>query len=132
MGVSRAAFNTTRNRWEDLPFTDIQAGTTQIKKVMINNVEVWSLGAFSAASVDNQGSGPFGTSAGTYTFNVISSTGSGTGGQVTGTVNSFRRLTSVVSIVDGGKGHEIGDILTIEMTTGNSWSIDPKIEVTAL
>ena len=132
MGVSRAAFNATRNQWEDSPFTDIQAGTTQIKKVMIDGVEVWNFGAFSAASVDNQGSGPFGLSAGTYTFNVISSTGNGTGGQITGSVDFSRKLTSIVSIVDGGQGHEIGDILTVEMTTGNSWFNDPEIEVTAL
>ena len=131
MGVSRAAFNATRNRWEDLPFTDIQAGTTQVKKVMINGVEVWNFGAFSAAIIEDDGSGPFGTTNGTYTFNVIGTTGTGTGGQITGTVVS-RRLTSIVSIVDGGQGHEIGDILTVEITTGSSWFVDPEIEVTAL
>lgn len=131
MGISRAIFNASKGTWDDSPFTDIQAGTTQIKKVMINGTEVWSLGAFSSASVDSQGSGPFGLSAGTYTFNVISSDGSGAGGQITGSVNSFRRLTSIVSIVDGGIGHAIGDILTVEMV-GVSWSLDPEIQVTAL
>lgn len=132
MGISRAQFSASQNKWVDRPFTDIQAGTTQIKKVMIDGVEVWNLGAFSAATVTNQGSAPFGTTSGTYTFNVISSTGSGSGGQITGNVTFVRRLDSIVSIVDGGQGHAIGDILTLEMTTGGTWFTNPQIEVTAL
>ena len=130
MGISRVQFDASKGRWEDLPFADIQAGTTQIKRVMIDGVEVWSAGIFTAATIDDDGSGPFNVSNGTYTFNVISSTGIGVGGQITGTVVS-RRLTSIVSIADGGKGHEIGDILTVEMV-GANWSLDPEIEVTAL
>ena len=110
--------------------SNVKLGTTQVQKMYLGTSLVWNLGAFSAASVDSQGSGPFGVS-GTFTFNVISSTGNGAGGQITGTVSNFRRLTSVDSIVDGGSGHEIGDILTVEMV-GANWSIDPKIEVTAL
>ena len=130
MGVSRAEFSSSKNRWEDRPFTDIQAGTTQIKKVIVNGVEVWNFGAFTAAIIDNDGNGGFGQDNGTFTFNVISSTGSGTGGQITGTV-SFRALGSIDSVVDGGQGHAIGDILTLEMV-GNNWSQDPEIEITAL
>lgn len=131
MGISRAQYSASKDLWQDIPFTDIQAGTTQIKKVIIDGTVVWSLGEFSAATIDNDGSGPFGLANGTYTFNVISSTGSGTGGQITGTV-VLRNLDSIVSIVTGGTGHAIGDILTVEMTTGSSWFTDPTIEVTAL
>jgi len=131
MGVSRAEYDAGRNLWEDKPFTDIQAGTTQIRKVMIDGTEVWCAGIFTAAIVDDDGSGPIGLSAGNYTFNVISSTGSGTGGQIVGSVSSGRRLTGVVSVVDGGLGHEIGDTLVLEMV-GTNWFQDPDIEVTAL
>ena len=130
MGISRAIPLTGRIEMGDSPFTDIQAGTTQIKKVMINGVEMWNFGAFTAATIDYQGQGGFGQTNGTFTFNVISSTGSGTGGQITGTV-SFSKLSSIVSIIDGGKGHAIGDILTLDIVGGN-WSFDPRIEVTAL
>ena len=131
MGISRATYNAAKNLWNDSPFTDIQAGTTQIKKVMVDGVMVWSLGAFSAATIADDGSGPFGLGNGTFTFNVISSDGDGTGGQITGTVVS-RRLTSIVSITDGGFGHAIGDTLTLEMTGGFTWFQDPEIEVTAI
>lgn len=131
MGISRAIYNSNKLNWSDSPFTDIQAGTTQIKKVMVDGVEVWSLGEFSAATIDGDGSGPFGQANGTFTFNVSSTTGSGTGGQITGVVN-FRRLSSISSIVDGGSGHEIGDILTVEIVGANGWFVDPTIEVTAL
>ena len=130
MGISRAIFSSSKGTWRDSPFTDIQAGTTQIKKVMINGVEVWNFGMFSAAIIDGDGSGPFGQSNGTFTFNVISSTGSGTGGQITGVVR-FSNLESISSIVDGGSGHAIGDILTVEIV-GVGWFTDPTIEVTAL
>ena len=130
MGISRAIFNSGKGTWADSPFTDIQAGTAQIKKVMIDGTEVWNFGEFSAATVNSQGSGSFGQSNGTFTFNVISSDGSGTGGQITGVVN-FRKLVSISSIVDGGSGHEIGDMLTVEIV-GGGWSSNPTIEVTAL
>jgi hypothetical protein len=129
MGISRAFFDAGKGIWQNSPFTDIQAGTTQIKKVMIDGVEVWNLGAFSAATIEDDGSGPIGLPNGTYTFNVASSTGSGTGGQITSAV--VARQITTVSVVDGGKGHAIGDILTLEIV-GASWFVDPEIEVTAL
>ena len=131
MGISRAITLAGKTVMGDSPFTNIQAGTTQIKKVMINGVQVWAFGAFTAATIEDIGSGSFGQADGTFTFNVISSTGSGTGGQITGTVVN-RRLTSIVSIVDGGLGHDIGDILTLEMVSGSPWGRKPEIEVTAL
>ena len=130
MGISRAVFDANKGRWEDNPFTDIQAGTTQIKKVMIDGVEVWSFGVFSAATITSQGNGGFGQANGTFTFNVISSTGSGAGGQITGSV-SFRSLGSISSIVDGGSVHSIGDVLTVEIV-GGGWNSNPTIQVTAL
>lgn len=131
MGISRSQYNTPKNQWFDVPFENIKAGTTQIKKVIIDGTIIWATGIFSAGSVDYQGLAGYGQSAGTFTFDVISSTGNGSGGSVTGYI-SWRRFRYIVSVVNGGTGHEIGDILTIEMTTGNNWSADPKIEVTAL
>lgn len=130
MGISRAIYDSGKGTWDNSPFTDIQAGTTQIKRVMINSVEIWNAGVFSAAIIDGDGSGPIAIVDGTYTFNVISSTGSGTGGQITGTVDS-RRLDTITSVVDGGSGHAIGDILTVEEVAGG-WFVNPEIEVTAL
>ncbi len=110
---------------------NVKLGTTQAKKMYLGTNLIWTGGAFTAASVNYQGAGGFGISAGNYTFNVISSDGPGTGGQIIGIVDSSRRLTGIVSIVDGGSEHEIGDILTLEMV-GETWFQNPKIEVTAL
>jgi len=114
-----------------LTMKNVKLGTAQVKKMYLGSNLIWNLGSFSDATVDYSGSGPFGLSSGDYTFNVISSTGNGTGGQIIGDVSSFRRLNSVVSVVDGGSWHEVGDVLTLEMV-GANWSQDPRIEVTAL
>ncbi len=111
---------------------NIKLGTTQVRKVKIDGVQVWSAGIFSAAIVDYNGSGPFGLSDGNYTFDVIGSSGTGTGGQIIGSVGNAGKLLSVVSVTDGGEGHEIGDILELEQTGGATWFQNPKIEVTAL
>ena len=110
--------------------SDVKLGTTQVKKMYFGTSLVWNLGAFSAATINTQGNGGFGQSNGTFTFNVISTDGGGTGGQITGAV-VFRKLDSISSVVDGGLGHEIGDILTLEIV-GGGWSSNPTIEVTAL
>ncbi len=132
MGIAKAKYDPATGRWSDIQIIDIKKGANvQIKSVYKGSTFVWSAGAFTSATVDNPGFQGFQISAGNYTFNVISSTGSGSGGQIVGAVLSNRRLGSIVTIVDGGTGHSVGDLLTVEMV-GLNWNQDPVIEVLAV
>ena len=129
MAIGKPLYNSGKGTYENIPVIDIRLGTTQIKKVYKDGKILFSTG-FIAATVTDDGSGPFNLPAGNYTFNVISSDGAGTGGQIVGSVSSSRRLTGVVSVLDGGSNHSVGDTLVLEMV-GANWFQDPEIEVTA-